>query len=295
MRRYAIWALAALVLGGSTYIAWARTKQRAAARVTPEETAVKPFQPSEDRAQALVEELNNEFFKHSAVKPSAAAREKIRELTGLGQKSNDAALLLEQWLMQVHLGEEAGSEEFAEMAQALLAVEVDAPRRVVKKHHFAQDDRERQFAELQLIAFGKAALPALLEGIKDEAGNQGFVKFPGKSGLPVVLARLGPEAVPDVAGALQNNSPYVRHQAVRALRIMGVAVAGPALPDLLQVLDDPGRSETHLAVVGLLGEFGPRARPALPALRRLAGEARASELREAARALLAKIDSGKDQ
>ena len=104
------------------------------------------------------------------------------------------------------------------------------------------------------MAFGRPALPAVLEGLNEEAGHVERLKFPAKSQLPVVLAGLGPEAMPGIY--------CVKRVAARSR---------------------PGVASLVLMKVD-------QAAAVLPAVRRLAGEDQPAEIRAAARGLLDKIE-----
>ena len=105
----------------------------------------------------------------------------------------------------------------------------------------------------------------------------------------VALGLIGPPAkaaLPALVALFKDDTEATRQAAVRAAGRMGPAAVEP----LTAALDDPS-DKVRLGALEALGHLGPEARPALPALRKLAqGDPRA-EVREAARALLEKLDA----
>jgi len=82
------------------------------------------------------------------------------------------------------------------------------------------------------------------------------------------LGERGAALAPDLAKALDDESPEVRDAALQTLAELGKA-AEPALPRLLKMLADlPEGSERH-AVIYVLGRMGPTAVTAAPALMKL--------------------------
>src|SRR5262249_9485108 len=150
------------------------------------------------------------------------------------------ARLLDSWLNKMFDARLAETSEFAELADALLVVQPDAPERVVAAHYDAwwEHQRDRDFAAARLVAFGKVSLPAVAAGLEAEAKHAVLSKHPSISRLPVVLARLGPVTIPVVQKALHHESPHVRCQAVRVLALMDPKAALEAWSDLTAALAD---------------------------------------------------------
>ncbi len=237
MKRWTLRTLVIAVFAGSAYLVWHRTLERRAMHLhNAQQPPPLAIGAVEDPVEAAVLFVNDEFMKPQTAMPSPAVREKLRIIAERGQTNTDVVLTLELWLKQLFNDKHAEGEEFREMARALLVADPNVASRAVKNHYNAQDEVSSRFAEDMLIAFGKQALPALMGGLRDEAGHAAFVKSPGKSRLPAVLAKLGKDAVPALAAALDDPSPHVRGQAAAALKLMDPATVPP---DVLKLIDVP--------------------------------------------------------
>ena len=84
----------------------------------------------------------------------------------------------------------------------------------------------------------------------------------------LALGKIGPDASaaqPSLQKALKDKDQEVRCQAARALGGLGKA-GTPALPELIRLLKDDDVAEVRIAVIQVLGEFGPEAKDAVDAL-----------------------------
>jgi HEAT repeat protein len=77
-----------------------------------------------------------------------------------------------------------------------------------------------------------------------------------------LLAALGSEAAAAAPDLVRGLSWYDTEQ----IAIVLIKIGEPALPALIQVLQDAGATDRHVAVLQVLQEFGPMAKPAVPAL-----------------------------
>jgi HEAT repeat protein len=106
------------------------------------------------------------------------------------------------------------------------------------------------------------------------------------------LGKMGPEAIPALVKALQNNQYFARRISARALGEIGGADAVPAL---IKALQDDDRSVRWLTIEAL-GKIGPDAREAIPALTRALQDKRYSIRASATRALwIIRTGGGKGQ
>ena len=89
----------------------------------------------------------------------------------------------------------------------------------------------------------KAAVPALIEEIKDEDKNV-------RARAVEALGKIGPETMPTLLAALKDKEPIVRVRAVQALGRLGPAAvkATSAIVDVMQDPDESVRSEAALAL-----------------------------------------------
>lgn len=136
------------------------------------------------------------------------------------------------------------------------------------------------------------AIPALMKMIKDQvmivrmgaAAGLGGIGPKAREAIPLLadafesphedhnvkreaaeaLGKMGPEAIPVLVKALQNNQYFVRRMSARALGEIGGADGVPAL---IKALQDDDRN-VRVITVQALGKIGPDAREAIPALTR---------------------------
>ncbi len=110
----------------------------------------------------------------------------------------------------------------------------------------------REVAASSLGAAGKEAIPALVAALGDQGG---VVREAARS-----LGQIGADAIPAVTAALlDRRSSKRRVGAVSAL----AAIGPPALPTLIDVLEDP---TLRVLAADAIAEMGPPAAPAVPAL-----------------------------
>ncbi len=106
----------------------------------------------------------------------------------------------------------------------------------------------------------KAAVPALIEALKDENSEM-------RRRVAVALGNIGPDAkaaVPALIEALKDENKNVRDSAAVALGTLGPD-AKAAVPVLIEALKDEGMVVRREAA-GALGEIGPDAKAVVPAL-----------------------------
>ncbi|UCG48962.1 MAG: HEAT repeat domain-containing protein [Phycisphaerales bacterium] len=101
------------------------------------------------------------------------------------------------------------------------------------------------------------AIPALAEALQSQHEDHNVKREAAEA-----LGKIGPEAVPALAKALQHNQYFVRRVAARALGETGVAGAVPAL---IKALQDEDRSVRWITAQAL-GRIGSEAKEAIPAL-----------------------------
>src|SRR5207237_5833874 len=104
-------------------------------------------------------------FNTGAVLPSSEARKQILELAALGSRGQAMVPLVEASLKRMHDKGQFTSAEFAELAQAMLAVEPDAPAQAVAAYLREPRYDAKLFPTNKLLAFGKPALPAVADGM----------------------------------------------------------------------------------------------------------------------------------
>ncbi|MBC7856619.1 MAG: HEAT repeat domain-containing protein [Pirellulaceae bacterium] len=92
------------------------------------------------------------------------------------------------------------------------------------------------------------------------------------------LSQIGPQAVPELCGALQSPNPRIRREAAGVLVRMGPD-AKDAVPDLILLLDDEDEATRKMAARAL-GRIGPDAASAVPALMRTLLETQPSVLQQ---------------
>jgi HEAT repeat protein len=210
--------------------------------------------PAKGQAEGLdptVKRLFLEYDAHLNDQPIPASRKLMVELATLGPNRPLPVSLVEAWLHRMHEANLGDTPEFREMAGVLRALNPDAAKGLV-----AEVNRQGVVFDLSyhvdlLLAFGKTSVPVLVNGLQATEGN---VREAG-SVLPVVLARFGPTALPDVRNALQHQHPAVRRQAIRTVVLMGADIAGPARQGLETALKDQDGTVRTLAALAM-GELG---------------------------------------
>ena len=105
----------------------------------------------------------------------------------------------------------------------------------------------------------KEAIPALLAALTEK------VRL-GNKAIPEALAGIGTEALPAILQAMKSADPYVRSEAIAAIRILGPAAKG-AVPALTGALEDQNRAVQINACMALAA-LGPAAADAAPSLKR---------------------------
>ncbi len=127
------------------------------------------------------------------------------------------------------------------------------------------DDEVRIWVMHAMAEAGKAAVPGLIEALKDDRTAYWAC---------LVLSEIGPdaaEAVPGLADLAKNHKqPDVCREAVLALAAIGPGAAA-TVPDLSAVLDDEDTLLDGPAVFAL-GSIGPKAKPAEEKIRKLADD-----------------------
>jgi HEAT repeat protein len=96
-------------------------------------------------------------------------------------------------------------------------------------------------------------------------GTADYPRLSGPVPTPVtltLLSGLGPDAAPAVPALVRGLGWYDIKEIVEVL----VKIGEPALPALVQVLEDRAAADRHVAVLQVLRGFGPSARQAIPAL-----------------------------
>jgi len=115
----------------------------------------------------------------------------------------------------------------------------------------------------QMGVSGQKAIPALIAALKDK------VRL-GNKAIPEALAGIGPGAVPAIVEAMKSDDPYVRFEAVSAIRALGPK-GKDAVAALIGALEDENRAVAINACMALAA-VGKEAREAAPALRRRLGD-----------------------
>jgi HEAT repeat protein len=103
----------------------------------------------------------------------------------------------------------------------------------------------------------KEAIPLLAEALESQHEDHNVQREAGEA-----LGKIGPEAIPALAKALQNNQYFVRRMSALALGETGVAAA---VESLIKALQDGERNVRWITSVAL-GKIGPAAKEAIPAL-----------------------------
>jgi len=141
-----------------------------------------------------------------------------------------------------------------------------------------------------------AAVPALLLLLSDDGVITGYEPFMGTAPVPRVndsviraLQQIGPSALPEVTGALQNPDAKIR---VAAVKVLAGTRSPPkdVLPALVRTLKDP-KGAVRCSAVEALGSLGKAAKAALPAVITLAQNDLELEVRYYAIAAVSAIDS----
>jgi HEAT repeat protein len=186
-----------------------------------------------------------------------------------------------------------------------------------------EDEYVRTAASRALGKIGpeaERAIPALMKMIKDQvmivrmgaAAGLGGIGPKAREAIPLLadalesphedhnvkreaaeaLGKMGPEAIPSLVKALQNNQYFARRMSALALGEIGGADAVPAL---IKALQDGDRSVRVISVQAL-GKIGPDAREAIPALTRALKDTHYSVRWNATRALwIIRTGAMKDQ
>ena len=175
-----------------------------------------------------------------------------------------------------------GREQPARVEGGVLKAELNAPWQAITHgpttrpaEPAAAGDLEALIAQLQgpnvarresaalgigrMGAAGKGAVPALVAALRDK------VRL-GNKAIPEALAGIGLSAIPAIVEAVKGEDPYVRFEAVSALRLMGPGAKG-AVAALVGALDDENRAVQINACMALAA-LGAEAREAAPALQR---------------------------
>jgi HEAT repeat protein len=136
--------------------------------------------------------------------------------------------------------------------------------------------------EYPVARSGREELTALVEGLGDSDARI-------RQGAAKILARLGPAAkpaVPELLQALEDPAPGVREAAGEALRQIGPE----AVPALVQALSAQ-RADVRESAALALGLIGPAAQNAIPHLRELSANDPSPHVARAAEQALTKIQS----
>ena len=120
-----------------------------------------------------------------------------------------------------------------------------------------KDDDIRWSAENALGEIGPEAVPALVEALKDKDSGV-------RERATMALGKIGPEAVPALVEALKDKDSGVRERAAMALGRIGPE-AKSAVSALIEALKDKNSGVRERAAMGL-GEIGPEAKSAVSAL-----------------------------
>lgn len=147
------------------------------------------------------------------------------------------------------------------------------------------DPQVRFSAEQSLIKMGKAVVPALMEGLKNEKLH---------AVVSPVVAAIGPDAsaaVPALAAMIRSKDPEIRREAILALAAIGPD-ARSTVPEMIKLLEDP-QSTNRPAAAYALGRLG--AKEAVPALKKALVEKEIPVLHLAAAWALLQIDPSNDQ
>lgn len=193
-----------------------------------------------------------------------------------------------------------------------------SPKNATEKVQFIFTDLEdrtrvaRKEAAMALADLGKAAIPALLAGLKhwnaqvrisaadalSKIGPEAAEAIPTLAGMaddsdPMVrliaissLGGIGPKAIPALLDLLKNGSRDIHHR-YNAAAALG-RIGKPAIPTLLLMLKD-GDRELRIDSTVALGIMGREARAAVPALSEAAEGDRDRDVRLGALNALQKI------
>src|SRR5205085_2317270 len=123
--------------------------------------------PHAAKVEAAVKKLKAEFDAGNTM-PSAEARRQIRELAALGRSGQAMLPVVEAWLKRMHDRGQFSSAEFTELAQAMLTLEPEVPGRTAAAYVRERSYDLKLYPTNKLLAFGKAALPAVADALKTE-------------------------------------------------------------------------------------------------------------------------------
>jgi hypothetical protein len=118
--------------------------------------------------EADVKHLVDEFQTKKDVQPSDATRKLIGQLVARGEAGKATVPVLEAWLKRMYDAGQPDAPEFREFAQTLLKIDPDQLRMVVAEIAGTTSRKDGDFCAYKLVAFGQAALPAVLEGLRKE-------------------------------------------------------------------------------------------------------------------------------
>jgi HEAT repeat protein len=149
-----------------------------------------------------------------------------------------------------------------------------------------KEARVRKEAAKTLADIGPESRSAVQELVKALEDSQTDVR----QYAALALGKIGPDASaaePSLQKTLKDKDQEVRCQAARALGGLGKAGL-PALPELIRLLKDDDVAEVRIAVIQVLGDFGPDAKDAVDALSIASRDGRPA-IREAASDALKKV------
>jgi HEAT repeat protein len=251
----------ALGLGG--YFLWPYLFAPAPPKLAVNNSTASSANKNRSDLDPAVRRLMLEYDAHVSEQPSPASRRVMMELSQLGPKGPLPAPLIIAWLQRMHDASLGSSAEFRELAGVLRTIAPETPHQLVAAVNRQDVAGDLSYEVDVLVALGKIALPAVSSGLAAAEGNV----REAASVLPVVLAKLGPTALPELRQAVAHPSPVVRRQAIRTLALLGPETAGSARPELEASLNDKDRTVRTLAALSLgeLGHFAAEPPPALAA------------------------------
>jgi hypothetical protein len=126
------------------------------------------------------------------------------------------------------------------------------------------DDHARETSIAALAKIGSAAVPGLIEVLRNPAPSASEADVRTRGAIIETLGRIGSTAVPDLISTFSHGASDVRSDAVLAFAWMGPQ-AGAAVPLLIDVLKHEDEN-VRVSAVTALGEIGPEAKAAVPHL-----------------------------